>query len=256
MSDAAYELLAIAGETLTDVERVRIATENRRRALTHPDQNINLPEDHPAVKAAEGMAVALGEVEKTATLVLQRAMRETPLAAWAKAQIGLGEKQLGRLLAVIGHPVWRYDNDAEEWRPRSIAQLWSYCGYAVVGGVAPSRKRGEQSRWNDQARMRCFLIAESCMKQMESPYRVIYDEGRAKYAEATHSVVCKRCGPSGKPAEVGSDLSDGHKHARALRLVAKAVLKDLWIAADDQVPAEAHPDGVVAPAEDRELVAA
>lgn len=38
-----------------------------------------------------------------------------------------------------------------------------------------------------------------------------------------------RCGPAGKPAPEGSPLSDGHKHARAIRITAKAILRDLWI---------------------------
>lgn len=48
---------------------------------------------------------------------------------------------------------------------------------------------------------------------------------------AVHRVPCHRCGPAGRPALIGSPLSDGHKDARALRLVAKAVLRDLWMAA-------------------------
>jgi hypothetical protein len=62
---------------------------------------------------------------------------------------------------------------------------------------------------------------------MESPYRKIYDDTRAKYAEAVHQHPCSRCGPKDKPAQPGTPLSDGHKHARALRAVAKKVLKDL-----------------------------
>jgi hypothetical protein len=58
-------------------------------------------------------------------------------------------------------------------------------------------------------------------------YRDLYDQGRIKYADAIHHHECKRCGPRGKPAPQGSPLSDGHKHARARRLVARAVLKDL-----------------------------
>lgn len=45
---------------------------------------------------------------------------------------------------------------------------------------------------------------------------------------AVHQMPCIRCGPAGKPAPAGSPLSDGHKHARALRAVAKAVLKNMW----------------------------
>jgi hypothetical protein len=57
--------------------------------------------------------------------------------------------------------------------------------------------------------MRAFLVAESCIKHRTSPYRTVYDAARLSWADR--------------------DTSDGHKHNHALRLVAKAVLKDLWI---------------------------
>jgi hypothetical protein len=52
--------------------------------------------------------------------------------------------------------------------------------------------------------MRVYLIAESCMQQIAqpernrlgSPYRVVYDEARVKYADAVHDVEpCAQCGP-------------------------------------------------------------
>lgn len=48
--------------------------------------------------------------------------------------------------------------------------------------------------------------------------------------ERLHIEECLRCGPSGKPALVGSKWSLKHQHMAALRLVGKALLKDLWIA--------------------------
>jgi hypothetical protein len=87
--------------------------------------------------------------------------------------------------------------------------------------------------------MRVYLIAEACIKfdgkpdkndrpRPLSPYRAVYDTGRAKYAGAVHPAPCRRCGPSGSPAAAGTPLSPGHQHARALRLVMKAILRDLW----------------------------
>lgn len=95
-------------------------------------------------------------------------------------------------------------------------------------GVAATPKRGQRANWSATAKMRTFLIAGSCIKQAASPYRAVYDEGRAKYADAVHAVECKRCGPAGKPAQPGSPISAGHQHARALRLVSKTILRDLW----------------------------
>jgi hypothetical protein len=94
--------------------------------------------------------------------------------------------------------------------------------------VAPKRQRGQRANWSTVAKTRAFLVAESCIKQRTSPFRAVYDGTRAKYADAVHAVECVRCGPKGSPAPAGSPLSDGHKHARALRAVSKAVLKEMW----------------------------
>jgi hypothetical protein len=115
-------------------------------------------------------------------------------------------------------------------------------------GVAPKRARGQRANWSSTAKMRAYLIAESTMKQLKrtcpadeergyathadacecSHYRRVYDAAREKYASAIHHTECIRCGPKGKPAPVGSDLSRKHKQARALRIVSKELLKGLW----------------------------
>jgi len=95
-------------------------------------------------------------------------------------------------------------------------------------GAAPRRQRGQKVNWSTEAKTRTYLIAESCIKQAASPYRAVYDDGRLKYAASLHQTPCVRCGPKGKPAQPGSPLSAGHQHARAMRLVMKEVLRDLW----------------------------
>jgi hypothetical protein len=97
-----------------------------------------------------------------------------------------------------------------------------------VVGVAPRRARGQKANWSTRAKTRVFLIAESCIKQARSPYRPVYEAGREQYVDSIHAVDCVRCGPSGKPAKAGTPLSAGHQHARAMRLVMKAILRDLW----------------------------
>lgn len=123
---------------------------------------------------------------------------------------------------------------------------------------------------NPRAKMIVHLLAESCMKnagsparassntkldppdaagpnsdgeasscsaskpqtpRRRSPYRDTYDDAKATYIDRVHAVECVRCGPSGKPAAIGSPWSPGHQHAAALRLVGKEILRDLWIAA-------------------------
>lgn len=251
--------LRILAENHTDFERTRIATENRLRSMQQVygiEEGIDLPE----IVRLQVSVDAAKALEHAAELDLRRALRAHPLGGWVKRTIGIGEKQSARLIAAIGDPYWNTLHD----RPRTVSELWAYCGYhvlhpghnrfdahrAVVGvdpssnpghtisgdqvrgaGVAPSRRKGQRANWNADAKMRAFLCAESCIKQAASPYRAVYDLGRHKYATAVHAGECRRCGPAGKPAPSGSPLSAGHQHARALRLVAKAILRDLWLEA-------------------------
>lgn len=226
-----YAWLAFAADVLDDLERVRIANANRLRQLTRTatdsdgeDRGFGLSLEHPDVARLAALVLALKGLEHQAELNLNRAMREHPLGPWVSSTIGIGEKQGARLIASIGDPYWHPDD-----RPRRVGELWSLCGYGDA--KAQVRRRGVKANWSPDAKMRAYLVAESCMKQRTSPYRVVYDDVRNRYAEATHDEPCVRCGPSGHPADTGSALSDGHKHARALRAVSKALLLDLWRAA-------------------------
>lgn len=296
-SPLADPLLALAADVLGDLEKVRIANENRLRQLTRGEEDsdgetrgFGLDESHPDVARLAALVGMLGDAEHKATLNLGRLMRKHALGPWLAAQKGIGEKQGARLLAAIGDPyirpeIVREDGTVEPSRPRLVSELWAFCGYHVIktpvggqslcgiqevsaaggssiptdqeagsiaqrgrvggeqnghpglskavahegrAGVAPKRARGAKANWSSAAKMRAFLVAESCIKQSGTPYRKVYDATREKYAEAVHAVECIRCGPKGKPAQPGSPLSAGHQHARALRAVAKEVLRDLW----------------------------
>lgn len=80
-------------------------------------------------------------------------------------------------------------------------------------GVAPRRRRGVKANWSSTAKMRAYLIAESCIKHRTSPFRAVY-EGRRQHTAVTRP-----------------DWTDGHSHNDALRVTAKAVLKEMWIEA-------------------------
>lgn len=188
-----------------------------------------------------------GCLECQAIRNLQKEMRKHPLGPWVSAAVGVGEKQGARLIAAIGDPYWNTLHD----RPRTLSELRSYCGLRQDGnGVAVRRRKGEDVNWSSKAKSRAWLVASKCMvvglkkpcgKQGNdelvthvdgcqcSHYRLVYDAGRAKYLGAVHQHECIRCGPSGKPALAGSPVSPGHQHARAIRLVMREVLKDLWL---------------------------
>lgn len=248
--ELADPFLALAADVLDDLERVRIANENRLRQLTRAETDVDggergfgLTLDHPDVARLAALVTALAAAEHQAELNLARLLRQHPLGPWVKAARGVGEKQGARLLAAVGDPYW---NDLHG-RPRTVSELWAYAGYhttligqacidtqsAGAGGpvsLAPRRARGERANWSADAKMRAHLVATSIVKA-GGPYREVYDAAREHSRDSVHPAPCVRCGPSGKPAATGSPRSDGHCHAMALRRVCKAVLRDMWRAA-------------------------
>lgn len=228
-----FALLTVYADLVDDLEHSRIATENRVRSLREVKGLEGSPEEAKLQAIVEGLATA----ERKAENELRKAVKAHPLGEWIGEQQGVGEKQAGRLLGVLGDPTRRVTPDGEIVQ-RKVSQLWSYCGYG--DHKAQVRRKGQQANWNMTLKARAHLIAVSCVKKRDSPYRKTYDEAREHYADATHVEECKRCGPSGKPAQPGSPLSNGHKHARALRAVAKQFLLDLWLEATRLSPPSNH----------------
>lgn len=251
-ADNEVRLLA---EFVSDVEGLRIAQENRVRSLEAEGVDVDLLWN-ATNRAGDSLASQLAGLEKQSVARLEKAVKAHPLGDFAKRTKGVGFKQLGRLLSALGDPIW---NEAEDRRRRGPAELWKYCG------LAPDqrKRKGEKAAWNHEAKMRLYLIAESCIKSVASetapasPYRDLYDACRLQYAERLHEGECRRCGPSGKPALPGSPLSDGHKHAMAIRRMMKALLKDLYnerkFQLDDEIVTEAPV--IYLMADDRELAA-
>lgn len=190
-------LLALAAASLDDMERTRISMANRIRAMRDDHGLAASPEYDRAVLILEALEAA----EHQSILELQRAMRKHPLGPWVKRTVGIGEKQGARLLAALDDPYW---NHAEDRPRRGPAELWAYCGLKP----GQRRQKGVRSNWNADAKMRARLCAESCIKQMHSPYRADYDRARENWADR--------------------DTSDLHKHNHALHVVAKAILRDMW----------------------------
>lgn len=302
--------LCLAADVLDDIERVRIANQNRLRQLTRTEadsdgeeRGFGLDGDHPDVMRLGLMVHTLEQVEHDATLNLQRKMRKHPLGAWMKAQRGIGEKQGARLLAAIGDP---YINSAKG-TPRTVSALWAYCGLHVlpvdgqvrseahgptaidgsqlpasqsrnddhlrtaggdqhrdpgqtssgdqrnVAGVAARRRKGERANWSTKAKMRAYLIAESCIKQLSSDCRdghtatdsgsaapvLAGEQGTGQLGAVAQAVRACLCSPyrvvyddrRARTAITHPDWPDGHSHNDALRVASKAILRDLWRAA-------------------------
>lgn len=236
-----YTHLNAFAAQVDDLENLRIALANRHRVMVTPldvvdedgtRRGLGLRADDPQdalllapISAAIDGVTAL---EAAAIKHVQKYMRASPWGPWLadERRKGVGEKQLARLLGATGDPCWHSVLD----RPRLVSELWSYTGYAVIDGKAPTRRKGVQANWSDDARKRAWLIASSCVKS-GGYYRSVYDATKEHHADAVHAALCVRCGPSGKPAQPGSPISDGHRHARALRAISKELLRDMWIEA-------------------------
>jgi len=204
--------LRVWAEMFEDAQKARIAATNRaERGGVAPD---------PYVAQLEHLAHA----EHQLALAMRRHYRKVvpeQIVTWQKETPGIGEHLLARLLGVIGHPVHtrlhRWEGEGKERvlvdlgpMDRRVSDLWSYCGYGD-----PNRKRKKGMSAEDaaglgspRAKTIVHLLAEACMKQRTSPYRAVYDDGREKYE--------------------ARDWTDGHRHAAALRLTGKEMLKDLW----------------------------
>jgi hypothetical protein len=219
-ADPADALLLILADGLDDLEKLRIAQENRLRSLTTIK---GLAQTDQAAVEQAAIVDGLIAMEARAIKSLEKAMKAHPLGPWVNRTVGIGLKQAGRLLATIGDPAW----NATEDRPRrGPAELWQFCGH---GDPERSKlRKGQKVEHSPQAKMRTRLIAMSVIKQVgrtgaagtatkptelsrrPSPYRAVYDQARAHWRET-------------RP-----DATDGHSHSHGLRVVGKAVLRDLY----------------------------
>jgi hypothetical protein len=242
-----YITLRRYGEVFSDIQRLRIATENRLRSL--------------GATAAEESAVVgelRGAEESAAKAVLAeyRLVANAGIKRWQKDSIGIGEHMLARLLGVVGHPriatphhwegqqaadseVEPPTSDAADDSPkpkddrrktpirslvadpphlRNVAKLWAYCGH---GDPARRRTKGMTQEealalGSPRAKMIVHLMAELCIRQRHGDYRKVYDAAREVYAT--------------RPDAEWSDL---RRHNAALRKTGKEILKDLWVAAGE-----------------------
>jgi hypothetical protein len=234
-----YDELHLYAEMFYDVQEFRKAAASKVRSMTVT----------PAVVAGEALR-HYERAEHELSLTMRRCLRETAhpyVLEWQKREKGIGEHLLARLLGAVGDPRtarpmhWEGSGKArilvaDEPRERSVSQLWSYCGH---GDATRKRRHGmteaeAAALGNPRAKMVLWNIACACIKT-DGHYREVYNKRRAATELRQHAAACVRCGPSGKPAEPGSPWSKAHQHADALRIVGKAVLRDLWL--------ETPPDG-------------
>lgn len=256
--------LAMMADSLDDLERVRNASRNRLRTMTRSevdkDGNLRgfcLSESDPEVARLSALCTALDGLVHDQTLALQRRMRKHPLGPWVKGQRGIGDKTAARLLAAVGDPYWNTLHD----RPRTVSELWAYCGlHTLPGGhllgaipspsappghplrravttapsipicqaVAARRRKGVKSNWSTVAKTRAWLCIEACMKQLDPACK-------GETGIANHVEGC-RCSPYRIVVDVRRtrtllthpDWTPRHSLNDGMRIASKTFLRDLW----------------------------
>ena len=217
-----------------EMQEARIAYMNRLQAAGVPKERL---------KEIERFMTA---DERGAAKLMIAAFRSTVAPAvieWQRAEKGIGEHLLARLIGEIGHPriamPYHWEGSkadrilvADEPFDRTVSQLWSYCGHGD-----PTRKRRAgmdkdeaMALGKDRAKSLVWNLSKSCM-MTDGHYRVVYDKRRIVTEGREHATDCARCGPSGHPAKAGTPWSKAHQLADALRIVGKEILRDLWVVA-------------------------
>lgn len=222
-----WRKLRVAAEIFNDYQQFRIAATNRAERGHVPAEEF--------ADLLDGLKVQERELAKVLRGHYRAAVPESVRRFQANA-LGLGEHTFARLLGMLGDPRiahpwhWELDDDgkrvgtdpiADAPFQRSVSQLWSYCG---LGDARRKRRSGMTATeaaacGSPRLRSLMFVIAEGCVKQMRSPYRFVYDRGRADYASRVD--------------EKGEPWSAARQHAAAMRLVAKEILRDLWTVAGE-----------------------
>lgn len=244
-------VLGLLADIVDDLESTRKANGNRLDHLTRDEadsdgrlRGLGYASDSPEVAHLVSLTESLGYVETTAVRELERRMRRHPLAGWVVDQKGVGNKQAARLLAAIGDPylhVWGDDDGTLHVEPRTVGQLWAYCGH---GDPARRRRKGMSQAeaftlGSATAKMRVWNIANSMIKSgvrrvpgtpEKTPFApgnrvAVSDWGQVYIDRRTLTAEHPRVDAKGEP------WTDAHCHADALRVLGKQFLKALWLEA-------------------------
>jgi hypothetical protein len=181
---------------LLDVQQQRVAQGNRVEAMRR--EGLDDAWIAPALDALEHLA----KLERSINAYLGKQAERHFMAAWVKAQRGIGLPGFARLIGITGS-LDRFAN---------VAKLWAYLGMHTVDGKSPRRQKGVRANWSPAGRVLCRQIAESVVKMGKGgPYRTAYDTKKAEYE-------------SGRP-----DWTQAHRHEAAMRYAVKELLKAMWL---------------------------
>lgn len=182
-------------DSYDQVQRVRLAMDNRLRAYAQGRDESEIKLQGPAALVADNLA----DAEKQLAKMMNELVKQHPAWEWLSQVRGIGGVLACELLGLL-----------DINRARHVSSFWKFCGLAVVDGERDRLKKGEKAPYSKRAKTVCYLIGESFLRS-NSPFRRVYDDARVHY-EATH--------PEWTPL---------HQHRAAMRKMEKVFLACLWI---------------------------
>lgn len=191
MTDTTLRILTDLRGTM---QRERIAFGNRVGALERADDT---GDTESAALIARWYARFL-DVEKAADEEIREAVKEHPVYEYICRVKGIGPLLAAQLVAQI-----------DISRAPTVSALWRYAGYAVIDGERERPRKGEKLHYNARVKKVCYLIGSSFLKS-NSPYRAVYDSGRAYYE-------------ANRP-----EWTKARQHMAAMRRMIKHFLSHLW----------------------------
>lgn len=211
--------LRIFVESFYDMQKLRIAVENRIRSYTAAGliEYINPESAMAQLKGAEK------DLEKEITTLI----KQHPL--WKAFFVDV--KGIGPIMAA-GLIAWRDDIN----KARTISAFWKYHG---LSSTQSKRKKGETLDYNPKAKTHAWKCGMQLLKA-KGAYSRIYYEAKAKYEQrenikAMHEHIIGEVVRKGKKvseyeAAGGPKSYKLHIHYMALRKMIKRFLADTWIA--------------------------
>jgi len=244
-----YATLSVGARQVVALERTVLAMGAVRRQFASE----GLPDLVFQLDSTISMSAAqLGTMKRG----LFRLLKGEPVYEYVQNTPGLGPA-VALVLGLLP-PLTEFPKKGQRGGPYHVN---SYMGLAVVNGRCPKREAGKFAGYSTLLQgFAISRLAEPCIK-CDGPFRDQYDIRRVRTAE-THPLMldegCPHCDEARaaskkKRAEsrqtrerksVGKDCSNfggphwtlGHQHRDAIRVVAKAVMLDLWLVENGKQP--------------------
>lgn len=107
------------------------------------------------------------------------------------------------------------------------SSFWAYAGYHKASHDRKI-KNSTDKPGNQTLRNALFVLAGCFIKNPDCAYRKVYDLRKAQTQQSLKITNTRVAGKTGLHEKMWKDVSDGHRHGDAIRVMMKNFLADLW----------------------------